>query len=723
MNAVRETGTYHTSGNNPIRIAALTCIIAAVFVGILCALAPAGSADAAIADLQAGEIASSPDTQGEASPAPQASPVAVPTGVYSLEPQCAPGSCLDVDGASSSNGANVQIWESNGSAAQTFNIISTGSNTYKIQAQCSGKMLDVAGGNDANGANVQQYTDNGSFAQAWTFEPAGNGYYYILNAYGRALDVRDCGYTNGTNVQIWAKNTNTAQKWRLVPRDKNAHYAALWSDGYLHRTNSTHSFDYGYKWGNSESEMNAELDKITTLFINANVSEIGTVYVERYSGSYVKTENSKDTVRFQGDWGWTGPHNLKTVEFLTANGKNSCNSISYAQTHCFVGQTKLTTVKNLDKTQLRTIPLGCFENCTSLTSIAMPNTATTIEEDAFYGCSKLTSVKIGTSVSEIQKRAFEKCTALAQIDLPKSVKSVQPDAFRNCTKLTKVIMRSPSLVNTSGYVFSYYVNNASCPLTKNGTKSYIYVPNALLSQYTSASSSNKWNTYRTHFRPFYTMSAIGTQAYTGKAVKPAVTVTYLGGKLSSKYYSVSYSNNVKPGTAKAKVTLRSGHSGTLARSFKIVAPTVTYRTHVQNIGWQKYVKNGATAGTSGRSLRLEGANIKLASKPVSGGIQYRTHIQNIGWEKKWKADGAMTGTSGRSLRLEAIQIKLTGNMAKKYDVYYRVHCQHFGWMGWAKNGSRSGSAGYSYRLEALQVKLVPKGMVGPKSSAAAFRQR
>ena len=33
----------------------------------------------------------------------------------------------------------------------------------------------------------------------------------------------------------------------------------------------------------------------------------------------------------------------------------------------------------------------------------------------------------------------------------------------------------------------------------------------------------------------------------------------------------------------------------------------------------------------------------------------------------------------------------------KYDVYYRVHCQNFGWMDWAKNGESAGSAGYSYR--------------------------
>ena len=75
------------------------------------------------------------------------------------------------------------------------------------------------------------------------------------------------------------------------------------------------------------------------------------------------------------------------------------------------------------------------------------------------------------------------------------------------------------------------------------------------------------------------------------------------------------------------------------------------------------------------------------------------------------------------MRLEAIQIKLTGDMAKNYDVYYRVHAQNFGWMGWAKNGASAGTAGYSYRLEAIQIKLVKKGGAAPGSTANAYRSR
>jgi len=152
-------------------------------------------------------------------------------------------------------------------------------------------------------------------------------------------------------------------------------------------------------------------------------------------------------------------------------------------------------------------------------------------------------------------------------------------------------------------------------------------------------------------------------------------------------------------------------------------PNVRYRTHVQNIGWQAWKKNGANAGTTGKSLRLEGIQIKLTNKPYSGSIQYRTHVQTYGWESSWKSNGTTSGTSGQSNRLEAIKIRLTGNMANHYDVYYRVHAQHFGWMGWAKNGASAGTAGYSYRLEAIQIRLVPKGNAAPGSTKNAFRSK
>ena len=163
-------------------------------------------------------------------------------------------------------------------------------------------------------------------------------------------------------------------------------------------------------------------------------------------------------------------------------------------------------------------------------------------------------------------------------------------------------------------------------------------------------------------------------------------------------------------TATAKYTDETGNVFT-ATATKM---SVSYKVHRQDYAWEKdWKKDGQTSGTVGEAKRLEAIKIKLPDG-VSGSIEYRTHIQDIGWEKNWSKDGAESGTTGQCKRLEAIQIRLTGEVAKKYDVYYSVHAENFGWLGWAKNGEEAGTAGYGYRLEAIKIQLVTKGGNAPE---------
>ena len=141
--------------------------------------------------------------------------------------------------------------------------------------------------------------------------------------------------------------------------------------------------------------------------------------------------------------------------------------------------------------------------------------------------------------------------------------------------------------------------------------------------------------------------------------------------------------------------------------------TVSYSVHGQNYGWQAWKSDGKTAGTTGKALRVEGIKCKVTG--VEGlGITYRGHVQNAGWEKEWKSNGQISGTTGKARRLEAIQVKLTGTNASKYDVYYCVHVQGYGWLGWAKNGNTAGTSDLSRRVEAVCVRLLKKGAASPK---------
>ncbi len=79
-----------------------------------------------------------------------------------------------------------------------------------------------------------------------------------------------------------------------------------------------------------------------------------------------------------------------------------------------------------------------FEDCTSLTSITIPDSVTSIGSSAFYSCTSLENVTIGNGVESIGSYAFYGCTSLASITIPDSVVNIGEYAFRGCTSLESI---------------------------------------------------------------------------------------------------------------------------------------------------------------------------------------------------------------------------------------------------------------------------------------------
>ncbi|MGN5632237.1 ricin-type beta-trefoil lectin domain protein [Streptomyces sp. AC154] len=105
--------------------------------------------------------------------------IAVATGVVALPAANAAaasgtvtigGKCLDVTDGSSANGAAIQLFDCNGSAAQQFSWADDGS------VRVLGKCLDVKGGSDANGARVQLYDCARVNQQKFKYLPDGTIY-------------------------------------------------------------------------------------------------------------------------------------------------------------------------------------------------------------------------------------------------------------------------------------------------------------------------------------------------------------------------------------------------------------------------------------------------------------------------------------------------------------------------------------------------------------------
>ena len=111
-----------------------------------------------------------------------------------------------------------------------------------------------------------------------------------------------------------------------------------------------------------------------------------------------------------------------------------------------------------------------FYNCTTITSITMPDSVRSIDANAFYGCKRLLSVSIPDSVTTIGSSAFQNCEKLSSVTFGSGVTRVGSSAFQGCTGLTGVYITDLAhwcqmfssgneYSNPLRYAHNLYVNN------------------------------------------------------------------------------------------------------------------------------------------------------------------------------------------------------------------------------------------------------------------------
>ena len=178
---------------------------------------------------------------------------------------------------------------------------------------------------------------------------------------------------------------------------------------------------------------------------NAHDFEVDGIYYN------ILTEEDKAVeVTYRGDY--ADAHSNEYSNIVTLSENVTYNGISYSVTK---------------------IRSSAFENCTSLTSITIPNSVTTIGSYAFYNCSSLANVTIGNSVTTIGSYAFRECISLTSITIPNSVTTIKNGAFNRCTNLTSVTI--PNSVTTIEKEAFYRCSNlASITIPNSVTNVGIY---------------------------------------------------------------------------------------------------------------------------------------------------------------------------------------------------------------------------------------------------------
>ncbi|MCU1220183.1 MAG: glycoside hydrolase family 16 [Candidatus Angelobacter sp.] len=92
------------------------------------------------------------------------------SGFFKVVNRNAPAEVWDVTNVGTTNGSLIQLWQFGGGTNQQWQPVSLGNGTFKFVGRGSSRCLDVPGASTANGARLQIFDCNGTGAQAWTLK-------------------------------------------------------------------------------------------------------------------------------------------------------------------------------------------------------------------------------------------------------------------------------------------------------------------------------------------------------------------------------------------------------------------------------------------------------------------------------------------------------------------------------------------------------------------------
>jgi len=127
------------------------------------------------------------------------------------------GKALEVNQASTVDGAGVVQRTVGQGTNQQFQFVDAGGGFYRLRARHSGKVLDVYQLSTANGANIVQWADLNGTNQQWSVADTDSGYVQLINRNsGKALDIWQASTVDGARVSQYTDNNGNNQQFTLV---------------------------------------------------------------------------------------------------------------------------------------------------------------------------------------------------------------------------------------------------------------------------------------------------------------------------------------------------------------------------------------------------------------------------------------------------------------------------------------------------------------------------
>lgn len=343
-----------------------------------------------------------------------------------------------------------------------------------------------------------------------------------------------------------------------------------------------------------------------------------------------------------------------------------------------------------------------------------------VKENVVTGVSYDSVVRCTVCSAEISRKTVNVNTGNIRLTDSFLVSDIKNATYtgKAITQSIKLMDGSKTLIAGTDYVVKYTDNiNA-------GTATVVIVGNgkyedSIVKQFTIARKSAASSTV-TLANTKYT--------YTGKAIKPAVTVKNGTNKMTlNKDYKVSYSSNTKVGTATVTVTFINNYKGTIKKTFKIVPPKVTLNTQskftsnsitlswkkVSNVSGYEIYRSATKNGTFKKVATVSGYKTTYMQKSLSAGKRYYYKVRAFKTVGTTKVYGDFSNKISSVTKTKATTVKLTTTSKKAVISWSKVSgAQGYEvYMASSKNGTykKIGTKGSSV------VKMTKTGLTSGKT--------
>ena len=239
------------------------------------------------------------------------------------------------------------------------------------------------------------------------------------------------------------------------------------------------------------------------------------------------------------------------------------------------------------KVEYGVLSLGRFSfyKMPNLKTVSLPASVKEIGMQAFFRSPVLEKVDFPGAMV-IGELAFSDCAALKEVTLPESMLKVKKRAFYDCPSLTKLKIHRKARIRFEDDAFcKTALKEADLGSTAVliGDNAFGYTYDGML--YTPVSGFKVYGVPATQaeyyakakglaFIPDMTGLSVSlaknVYAYTGSAIKPAVTIKNGDIPLAPESYNVKYESNKDVGTAKVTVTAKGAGKGSVSASFRII---------------------------------------------------------------------------------------------------------------------------------------------------------